>query len=145
MVGVPNNSATVRIVIDGAKLATLLRGPNGPVATEMLRRGQLVQDAAKRQIRLGHIHGGAGRPNLRDTLVKRVTRQPSGDIAVIVGSDSPIALLHHEGTRAHVILPVKAKVLVFPGRGGGVVFSQKVNHPGTAPNRYLTDSLRFAK
>lgn len=142
---VVNNNAQVRIVLNGAALEAMLRGPNGLVYNEMIRRGQLVQDAAKRQIRLGHIHGGGGRPNLRDTLVKRVVKTTGGDIAVLIGSDSPIALLHHEGTRPHVILPTKGRFLAFPGNGGGVVFATKVNHPGTAPNRFLTDNLYLAK
>lgn len=141
---VPNNNKFDRIVLDGAALAQMLRGSNGMVWNEMLRRGQLVQDAARRQIRLGHVHGGDGRPNLRDTLIKRVVKQPNGDVSVMIGSDSPIAMIHHEGTRPHQILPVKSRFLVFPGKGGGVVFATKVNHPGTHANRYLVDNLPLA-
>lgn len=44
------------------------------------------------------------------------------------------------GTRAHVITPRHAKVLRFVV-GGSVVFTQRVNHPGTKPNPFPNKSL----
>lgn len=138
-----NDSASVRVVLNGAALAAFLRGPNGPVYADMIRRGQRVQDAAKAQIRLGHVHGGSGRPNLRDTLVKRVV-QTTDSFQILIGSESPIALIHHNGTRAHTIVPKKAKMLAFSTTSKVVVFAKIVHHPGTKPNRFLTDNLSKA-
>lgn len=59
--------------------------------------------------------------------------------AVIVVPDERW-LFNDEGTRPHVILPKKRKVLKFEA-GGGVVFARKVNHPGTKP-QYLTKRVQ---
>jgi hypothetical protein len=50
-------------------------------------------------------------------------------------------LMHHQGTRPHIIVPRRAQTLRFYSRGR-IVYSKLVHHPGTKPNRYLTDNLR---
>lgn len=147
-----NNTATARVIMDPARLAAYVRSPDGPVVAMLMRRADRVQQAARKQIRMGHIGGGvtglgpgprpARQGNLRDTIIKRVTEK-DGHPAVQVGSMDPIALLHHEGTRPHVILPRIQTALVF-SMGGQTVVARRVNHPGTKPNRYLTDNLRLA-
>lgn len=140
-----NNTAGNRVVINPLALAEMLNGPSGPVMRSMIERGTLVQEAAKHQVRLGHVGGGGGRANLRDTIVKRVLPPDLLGPGVRVGSESPIAMLHHEGTRPHVILPrVKSRLVFVPKGGSGPVFATRVNHPGTQPNRYLTDNLHLA-
>lgn len=54
-----------------------------------------------------------------------------------------VSLLHHEGTRPHIIRPVRRKRLRFIVNGR-VVFATRVRHPGTRPNKYLTDNLPLA-
>lgn len=111
---------------------------------DMMRKGEVLQQLAKHQIPLGHIHGGGGYGNLRDSVVKRVFADTAGGgmPRVVVGSGHPIALIHHEGTRPHLIRPRYKKVLRFPGHSRtGWVFAKLVRHPGTKPNRYLTDNL----
>ena len=66
-------------------------------------------------------------------------RAPYGQV-MKVGSDVRHALWHHEGTRPHPI--VGRRVLRFV-KNGKVVFAHKVMHPGTRPNRYLSDNLRI--
>lgn len=41
------------------------------------------------------------------------------------------------GTEPHVIRAKNGGKLVFRGRGGGLVFVDKVDHPGTAPQPYM--------
>jgi hypothetical protein len=48
-----------------------------------------------------------------------------------IESEVPYAYLHHEGTKPHVIRP-----------NGRTIFTERVFHPGTQPNRYLSDQLR---
>lgn len=149
-----NDTATARVIMDPEAVGAYIRQGNGPVMRDMSVRAERVQAAAKRQVRLGHVGGGERnankravlRPNLRNTIVKRVVRGTDGNPSVLVGSASPIALLHHEGTRPHIIRPRNARVLVFWSMRGGahMVFAKQVNHPGTRPNRYLTDNLHLA-
>jgi hypothetical protein len=57
-----------------------------------------------------------------------------------IGSTNKIAYLHHEGTKPHLITPKDAPQLVFFSKGR-VIRTQLVRHPGTKPNRYLTDQM----
>jgi hypothetical protein len=128
---------TVRIRINQSQVNQLFDA-NGPVARDMTRRATNVQLAARGQVRVR-----SGR--LRRNIVKRGPAPNSqGGQTVEVGAyNLDYALLHHEGTRAHTIVPVNAKVLHF--KVGGVdVFVRRVEHPGTAPNHYLTDNLKEA-
>ena len=52
------------------------------------------------------------------------------------------AFRHHEGTRPHVILPKNPGGVLIFGKGGRVVKTKRVMHPGTKPNRFLSDQLR---
>lgn len=135
------------LVIDPRKLAELLRSPSGPVYREMIEAAELVKQDAQR--RVGVYHPPPEGPprtrrpgTLRDSIVKRVRTDGAGNLIIEVGSDDPIALLHHEGTEPHIIAARNAPRLVFYWSvAGRVVAFTQVNHPGTRPNRYLTDAL----
>ena len=155
------------VVIDGAKLAELLRGPNGPVVRALLEAGEIVKSGARRRVGVyeppdayAAAHRGRRPGTLRDSIVKRVTVGGPTGVAVEVGSDDDSALLHHEGTVPHVIRPrqvpltkagtprkrirpgdVKPYLAFYWPAVGHVVRTRQVRHPGTRPNRYLTDSL----
>lgn len=60
-----------------------------------------------------------------------------------VGSGVKYALVHHEGSGPHLIVPHPPRThLRFRARTGAVVYPTAVLHPGTRPNRYLSDQLR---
>lgn len=139
------------VVLDPQKLADLLRSEQGPVARRLIADGQIVKMGA--QDRVGVYKPPAPVPGsdrlsprerlpgtLRDSIVARFVNGGEGGFAVMVGSEDPIALLHHEGTVPHGIRPRVKKILAFIWQGA-VTFRMYVNHPGTRPNRYLTDSL----
>lgn len=138
-----------RIVIDPAALADYVRGPNGPVFRALSQAGDVVKRRA--QARVGVWKPVPGDPfaarraarraggTLRDSIVKRVTIR-DGVPVFIVGSEDPIALIHHEGTPPHPIVARRRPRLVFFANGH-VQRRLSVRHPGTRPNRYLTDSL----
>lgn len=141
-----------RAVIRAETIANFLRSPVGDVGRYIISLASQVQHLAKAQVGYDDRKapgrpdpsGGPNQPegdqHLRDTIVKRIV-QDVGGIVVYVGSDHPIALMHHEGTRPHEIRPRKAQVLAFE-MNGQIVFATVVHHPGTKPNRYLTDPLR---
>ncbi|WP_256788786.1 hypothetical protein [Frankia sp. AvcI1] len=121
----------------------------GPVGREVYRRGTVLLVAARRQVGVA-VPDPLGRARdrrvgqLRDSLTIQPIASPLGP-SVRVGSADPIALLHHEGSRPHTIFPRRRDgVLHFywPQKNTGV-FLRKVNHPGTAPNRYLSDNLHL--
>lgn len=133
------------VQFDSRKLAEVLRGPEGPVVRQLFKDSDVVVAEAKRLV--GYSEPDPlGRPyrkqnHLRDTIVKRIANV-DGKVGVIVGSEDPIALLHHEGTEPHVITARRAPYLVFWwGKVGRIVRTKAVRHPGTKPNRYLTKAL----
>jgi hypothetical protein len=60
--------------------------------------------------------------------------------AVKIGSRLHYAYLHHEGTKPHIIVPKGAHTLRFMSKGV-MVRTRLVRHPGTKPNRFLSDQL----
>jgi hypothetical protein len=124
------------VVIRKAELDYLLNNPSGPVGRHLAKKGSAVLVAARSQV---GVRTGA----LRNSLHMRHLRDSRGQF-VRIGSPLNYALAHHEGTKPHRITPDRAQVLRFV-RGSTVVFAHSVMHPGTKPNRYLTDNLRLVK
>jgi len=118
-------------------LDRFLRQPGGTVGRFLKRKGLLVKAAAKRQV---GVQTGA----LRASIHMRHFRDPRGQY-VKIGSSLPYARMHHEGTRPHLIRPTNpGGVLRFQTKGQ-LVITHLVRHPGTKPNRYLSDNLRLIK
>jgi phage gpG-like protein len=109
----------------------------GPVGREIDRRATRVLAAARGQV-------GIRTGQLRGNIHKEWITQPGGDVGVRVGSNVPYALLHHEGTKPHIIRARRAKLLRYINRQGQVTFARSVFHPGTRSNKYLTDNLPLA-
>lgn len=119
--------------------------PNKPAIRHLLREpgglvGNHITDLARKTTMHAMIRVGVDTGALRDSLGFSV-KFGAGPVSAIIGSNNRIALMHHEGTRPHIITPKKSKALVFQSHGK-IVYTKIVNHPGTKPNRYLTDSLR---
>lgn len=141
------SSTQVKIELFPQQMNALLRGPNGPVYRKMIIIAEGVRQESKRLVGVHPPVPGerrARRPGtLRDSIVKRPVQATKGDIGWTIGSADPIALIHHEGTQPHVIRPRRGKYLVFYWpKAGRVVFLTEVRHPGTRPNRFLTDALK---
>jgi hypothetical protein len=123
-----------------AGLDWTLDNPSGPVGRDLNNRASKVLDEAR-------ILVGKDTRRLQKSLHISHYRSSLGQY-VQVGSNpviAPYGLAHHEGTRPHVITPNRAQYLVFKSRKtGGIVYATSVMHPGTKPNRYLTNALYLA-
>ena len=129
-----------QLVIDGAVMAQLLHSPAGPVGRMLIERATKVQMATKHQAprRTGC---------LQDSIVKRASTL-AGELAITIQSDttpcSPsrtsYSLFVHEGTVPHDIPNAFGWG---PTAGIGGRFDGKW-HPGTKPNRFLSDNLHLA-
>ena len=125
-----------RVTFYESDFNNFFNAPSGPVGQYLLRRGRLVQNAAKRQV-------GKRTGALRASIHMRHQRDVRGQY-VWVGSTLPYALMHHEGTNPHMIFPRSSgHRLVFTTKGR-LVFAHAVAHPGTLPNKYLSDNLKLA-
>lgn len=114
----------------------VLNNPSGDVGLYLRKRGRLIVAAAKRQVGVetGRLQNSINFTHLRDGRSQYLW----------IGSKEAHALMHHEGTRPHVILPREAPILRFSS-GSRIVYTRHVNHPGTRPNRYLSDQLYLVK
>lgn len=126
-----------KVFVPNQNFDVYFNNPRGKVGRWLALRGRAILSAAKRQV---GVRTGA----LRSSLHMRHSRDTRGQFLKI-GSDLSYARLHHEGTRPHLIKPKEANgVLVFRTRGQ-LVITHLVRHPGTRPNRYLTDNLRLIR
>ena len=114
----------------------MLNNPSGDVGRYLAKKGRIVQAAARSQV---GVRTGA----LRASIHMRHLRDSRGQY-VKIGSALNYALLHHEGSKPHLIVPKRATVLKFATRGR-MVYAHAVMHPGTKANRYLTDNLKLVK
>jgi hypothetical protein len=121
------------VVIRKPALDNYLKSPAGPVGKYLAKKGRLIEMAAKRQV---GVRTGA----LRSSIHMRHMTDPRGQY-VKIGSPLSYARMHHQGTKPHLIKPNTAHMLRFYSKGQ-VVFANMVRHPGTPPNRYLTDNMR---
>lgn len=105
--------------------------------------GLVGRDFAKRGIRFQRLargQAGAKTGDLRARMTWNVGADVRG-VVLTVGSSSKIARIHHDGTRPHVIRPKQVGGALRFSSGGRIVYARRVVHPGTKPNRYLTDNL----
>jgi hypothetical protein len=121
-----------KLVLYKPVLDTYLKTSKGPLWGALSRRGKIVVALAKRQV---GVETGALRNSIK---MEHKTVRYGQELRI--GSKNKIAYLHHEGTKPHLITPKDAPQLVFMSKGR-VIRTQLVRHPGTKPNRYLSDQL----
>jgi hypothetical protein len=123
----------VKVVFYKPAMDEMLKSPTGMVGRHLAERARRIVIAAKMQ-------AGVKTGKLKASIHMRHLRGGAAGQYVMVGSNLHYALLHHEGTKPHIIVPNRASVLRFSS-GGRVIYTHAVRHPGTRPNRYLTDNL----
>lgn len=115
-----------------ASMFHLLKDPTGPVGRYMFRVGMYIRSAA--QVQVGKRTGA-----LAASISFSQNSTTDGQV-LTVGSPLNYAYMHHEGTRPHMIRAKGGGALKFRS-GGRVVITDSVVHPGTRPNKYLSDHL----
>lgn len=132
-------AVVVSINIDGSKLNRLLRSPDGPVAREMLRRGQKVRAAALRRI---NSRTGALARSIDASIVIA-----NGTAGCKIGTDLFYARFVHDGTGIYGptrrrIEPRNARALVFSSSSGRTFSAHSSGQRGT---HFLRNALRAAR
>lgn len=125
-----------RVDLDKAALHKFLNTPHSGDVWDLWK---YLEGKRKRAVNGAKLKAGFRTGALRKSIVGRHLGNFTGQY-VTVGSSKHYAYAHHEGTRPHVITPKNGKVLRFT-RGTQVIYTTKVNHPGTKPNPYLTSQL----
>jgi hypothetical protein len=127
----------VKVVFNKPAMEEMLKSPNGMV-------GRYIAERARRIVVAARMQAGMKTGRLKASIHMRHMRGGPAGQYVMVGSNLHYALLHHEGTKPHLIVPNRSSVLRFSS-GGRVIYTHAVRHPGTRPNRYLTDNLYLIK
>lgn len=118
------------------KLRIFLNTPNSGDREDLWK---YLEKQKKRALLGARSKVGVRTGALRKSIVARHLGNFTGQY-VWIGSDKPYALMHHEGTKPHIIVPTQGKVLHFRA-GNRSVFTTMVRHPGTKPNPYLSSQL----
>lgn len=135
---------------DPAGMNQLLRSESGTVVRHLLVLGDRVQSNARNRVgvskpdpvprRKPHMPG-----TLRASIVKRLAYRGSNPVVLVGvfgGEAATYAAFVHEGTVPHQITARRAPRLVFYwSRTGRVMYVRTVQHPGTRPQRFLTEAL----
>lgn len=111
-----------------------LRSNFGTVGQYMHKVANRVAQRARRQV---GVDTGRLRASIKFKHIRR-----AGEAAVKIGAYTPYARMHHEGTKPHIITPNKPGGQLVFARGSRIIRTNIVRHPGTKPNRYLTDQIR---
>lgn len=125
----------VRFVQNRAGMDWTLKNPDGTVGRHMKKISRKIVFAAKAQ---AGMRTGLLKFSIHGTQERTTTGQ-----LVRIGSNLPYALVHHEGSRPHMIRGRNGGMVRFT-QSSRVVYSRAVMHPGTRPNKYLADNLWLA-
>lgn len=123
----------MRHELDREAIQNIYHNPQGMVGKHMERMGAKLRALAVMQ-------AGMKTGRTKGMMFYRLATSGTG-LVLTVGSNGAAALWHHQGTGEHPINPKFGKTLRFK-INGRIVYARVVNHPGTRPNRYLTDNLR---
>jgi hypothetical protein len=132
-----------KVKLNKTGLDFTLNNPGGQLGIELYKRAKRVARHAKAQAPIGS-GPTAGRLK-RSIRVYRHQRYTKGQ-TIRIGTSVPYAKFVHEGTRPHTIVPKNpgGALMFVPKKGGMVVITKKVNHPGIRrPNRFLTDNVKY--
>lgn len=131
--------SSIRIVpnIQLSELQAMGTSRTGPLYLFAVKTGAKVQTQAAQNLSGKMVKVRSG--NLRSSL--HSTTEIRGSLLVeSVIADASYALMVHDGTEAHDIVPREARVLAWQG-ASGPAFAMRVHHPGTAGRPFLTDAL----
>lgn len=124
-----------KLVVYKPILNFVLNHPQGTVGRHLHRTANKISQLAKLQVgkKTGRL--------MRSIQFEHLPKNTLGP-GIKVGAYTDYALLHHRGTRPHIITPNKpGGTLVFRS-GARIVRTPIVRHPGTRPNPYLTTPMR---
>lgn len=125
-----------RVIIDQVAMTAFL-GWEGPIGKDLRRRGRTLEFRAR-------ASAGKKTGRLRADIQTKERTVVDGLQLEVGNWGVRYAAAHHNGAKAHVIVPRKPGGVLRFQVGGKVVFAKRVNHPGNRPNPYLSRWLREA-
>jgi hypothetical protein len=123
-----------KLVIYKPVLNYELNVPSGMVGKHMHKIGKKILIGARKQV-------GVQTGVLRGSLFMQHQGFSGRGQSLKIGSGLSYAEMHHQGTRPHIITPTKPGGNLVFRKGSRIIHARIVNHPGTKPNRFLSDQL----
>ncbi len=104
--------------------------------------GKHLHRTANQITQLARLQVGKKTGALRNSIrFEHIAKNPLGP-GVKVGAYKHYALVHHQGTRPHLITPNKPGGTLVFSKGSRIIQTKVVRHPGTKKNEYLTNPMR---
>lgn len=128
--------ASIEVNLNLRVLDEELNTPRGQLWWWLEKRAKKATMAAKRQV-------GVDTGALRKSIHYRHLRNFTGQYVWIGSNTQRHAYAHHEGTKPHIIKPEAPNTVLVFRKGSRVIATPMVRHPGTRPNRYLSNQLRY--
>jgi len=125
---------STKFTLNESSIAGLV-APAGMVTHYLKKLGDRVADEARTR---SPVQTG----KLRSSISVGQKSAGRNGTTIQVSANTLYALYVNQGTKPHVIMPKKARMLSFPTKAGEIVFANKVNHPGTKPQPFMLDALR---
>lgn len=123
--------------IDGEAVTAWVRSKNGPVMADLDRRATRVQTVMRAYVRV--------RTGYLLSTIRKQRSYVRGSVTVIAGSKQiDYTVYENYGTRPHTIAARNKQYLRFVTKGGRVVFTKRVNHPGTTGSFFVDRSMIYA-
>lgn len=121
---------------DYGRIAVMLNSQAGPVNRHVGGIAKKTQSIARTLV---------GKRTGRLAASISITRSKTATgFEYTVGSMRTYALLHHNGTKPHLIIAKPPGLLRFKGTGATIVWTKVAKHPGTKPNPFLSTALKIA-
>jgi hypothetical protein len=122
-----------KFYVNESGMNLLLNSPKGELGRQISDLGDKIVNSAKLQV--GYRTG-----KLQRSIHKRHLGNFTGQY-LWIGTKVSYALAHHENTRPHVIVPndPSGKLVFF--KGGRMIVTKRVMHPGTKANKFLSQPL----
>lgn len=132
--------AAVSIQVKGGEVVAAVAGARRWTQTVPQMTARMANQAAPLLLRSARSAVPVKTGKTRDSMA--VQTQRVGDRVRLVLNYSLIGKFLITGTRPHLILPVRARVLHFFWAGHGETFARVVHHPGTKPNDWRVPMRR---
>lgn len=125
-----------------SQLDQLLRHPNGTVGQHLRHLGGAATKEAN-ALADAELNRGTPPAGYHGGFESHVERGTRG-LRMRLSNRSRVATYIEAGTRPHVIVAKRARVLAWKGADGGMHFAKRVMHPGTRAYRILERAMRKA-
>lgn len=125
------------LTIDSKAVTDYVRSKNGPIMANIDRRATRVQTVMRAYVRV--------RTGYLLSTIRKQRSYVKGTVTVVAGSKKiDYTAYENYGTRPHIIAARNKEYLRFVTKGGRIVFTKRVHHPGTEGSYFIDRAMIYA-